>query len=140
MEMKTPLPAPILAATSRQLARLRTVLQQHSHLPDSASVQTLFNLLVQSGLADLPAPGAGQTLARWQMLAEVAAHDLALVKLFEGHTDAIAALHEISEGAFKPPADSLWGLWAAEAPGGRVTFETSPDADGATGAIMLQGK
>ena len=140
MEIKTPLPEATLAATSQQLARLRTVLQQHSDLPDSASVQTLFTLLVQSGLADLPAPGAGQTLARWQMLAEVAAHDLALVKLFEGHTDAIAALHEVSEGAFKPPADSLWGLWAAEAPGSRVVFETSADADGATGAIVLQGK
>lgn len=129
-----------MAATCIQLARLRTLLQQqqlHSHLPDTDAVQTLFTLLVHSGLANLPVPGVGQTLARWQMLAEVAAHDLALVKLFEGHTDAIAVLHEVSKGAFLPPANSMWGMWAAEAPGARVVFEPSPDAPG---AIVLQGK
>src|SRR5689334_9943551 len=50
--------------------------------------------LVAAGLDRLPLPGSGQTLARWRMLAEVAALDLSLAKLFEGHTDALAILAE----------------------------------------------
>ena len=45
-----------------------------------------------AGSGRLPLPGSGQTLRRWQALAEVAASDLALAKLFEGHTDALAIM------------------------------------------------
>jgi hypothetical protein len=51
--------------------------------------------LVEAGLDALPRPGSGHTLARWRVLAAVAAHDLSLVKLFEGHTDALAILAEL---------------------------------------------
>ncbi|MDU9412616.1 acyl-CoA dehydrogenase [Pseudomonas sp. zfem005] len=74
--------------------------------------------LVAEGLDRLPAPGAGATLARWQALARVAARDLGLCKLYEGHTDALAILHEL--GADAPPAGSTWGVWAAEPPQARV--------------------
>jgi hypothetical protein len=66
----------------------------------------------------LPLPGHGQTLARWHALAAVAACDLGLVKLFEGHTDALAILAELHGPA--PLAGSRWGVWAAEPPDARV--------------------
>lgn len=55
--------------------------------------------LIRHGEADLPLPGRGRTLERWSALAAVAAEDLSLAKLFEGHTDAIAILAEA-----RPPA------------------------------------
>ena len=81
--------------------------------------------LVDAGLDDLPRPGSGGTLARWRRLAAVAAHDLSLVKLFEGHTDALAIQAEL--GATPPAAGSRWGTWCAEPPQARLRFE----ADGA---------
>jgi alkylation response protein AidB-like acyl-CoA dehydrogenase len=63
-------------------------------------------------------PGHGQTLARWRALAAVAACDLGLVKLFEGHTDALAILAELRGPT--PPVGSRWGVWAAEPPDARV--------------------
>jgi hypothetical protein len=70
--------------------------------------------LIEAGLDRLPLPGAGRTLERWRLLAEVAAHDLSLVKLFEGHCDALAIQTEL--GAPAPPAGSRWGTWCAEPP------------------------
>ncbi|WP_337057737.1 acyl-CoA dehydrogenase [Pseudomonas sp. USHLN015] len=74
--------------------------------------------LVAAGLDRLPQPGGGATLERWQALARVAARDLGLCKLYEGHTDALAILHEL--GAEAPPPGSTWGVWAAEPPQARV--------------------
>ena len=66
----------------------------------------------------VPLPGHGETLARWRALAAVAACDLGLVKLFEGHTDALAILAELQGPTV--PAGSRWGVWAAEPPDARV--------------------
>ena len=76
--------------------------------------------LLTAGIDSLPLPGsgAGATLSRWQVLAAVAAHDLSLVKLFEGHTDALAIQAEL--GAAPPPPASRWGTWCAEPPDARV--------------------
>lgn len=95
---------------------LKRLQQQHGH-------RLALSHLVEAGLDKLPLPAAGRTLARWRVLAEVAAHDLSLAKLFEGHTDALAILAET--GA--PPASegSRWGTWCAEPPDARVTVETS---------------
>src|SRR6202012_3643648 len=91
-------------------------------LNDSAAARgALLRGLVADGLAELPRPGGGATLERWRALAVVAAHDLALVKLYEGHTDALAILAEAGEPV--PRRDRTWGMWAAESPGGRVVFE-----------------
>jgi len=96
-------------------------------LGDSASARgALLRALMLDGLTELPRPGAGGTLERWRALAAVAAHDLALVKLYEGHTDALAILAEAGEPV--PRRDKTWGMWAAESPGARVTFESSGDA------------
>ncbi len=82
--------------------------------------------LVADGLDDLPLPGAGQTLARWRALAAVAALDLSLIKLFEGHTDALAILAEL--GGPPAPAGSRWGTWCAEPPDARLAFR--PEGNG----------
>jgi len=89
--------------------------------------------LVEAKLDRLPLPGAGDTLARWRVLAAVAAHDLSLVKLFEGHTDALAIQAEL--GAPAPPRGTRWGTWCAEPPDARVTLA----ADGAPPSVRLSG-
>lgn len=72
--------------------------------------------LSNSGLDQLPGPGSGATLRRWQALAVVAGSDLSLLKLYEGHTDALAILGEL-EGEIRP---GTWAVWAAEPPGASV--------------------
>lgn len=77
--------------------------------------------LVEAGLDGLPLPGHGHTLERWRHLAAVAARDLTLVKLYEGHTDALAIQAELGGPA---PADgSRWGTWCAEPPQARLRFD-----------------
>jgi hypothetical protein len=79
--------------------------------------------LVHEQLASLPPPGGGRTLERWRSLASVAAHDLGLCKLYEGHTDALAIMAELKCSAVEP--GSTWGMWAAEPPQARVTLSGS---------------
>lgn len=88
---------------------------------DSAVLGDVLRALVERGFDRapfVPLPGHGETLARWRALAAVAACDLGLVKLFEGHTDALAILAELHGPT--PPAESRWGVWAAEPPDARV--------------------
>src|SRR5690606_10277938 len=66
----------------------------------------------------LPLPGQGHTLQRWQTLARIAGCDLALAKLYEGHTDALAILAECA--APHLVGDGIWGVWAAEPPDARA--------------------
>ncbi|WP_445262104.1 acyl-CoA dehydrogenase [Pseudomonas sp. EA_35y_Pfl2_R111] len=77
--------------------------------------------LMAAGLDKLPAPGRGETLRRWQMLAKVAAADLSLLKLYEAHTDARAILQELGAS---DAATGLWAVWAAEPPQARVEIAT----------------
>ncbi|MGJ7572213.1 acyl-CoA dehydrogenase [Variovorax sp. RB2P76] len=85
--------------------------------------------LVEAGIDVLPRPGSGRTLARWRVLAAVAAHDLSLVKLFEGHTDALAILAELG-GAPLTPTGARWGTWCAEPPDAKVVFEQADAGQG----------
>lgn len=91
--------------------------------------------LVRAGVDRLPLPGGGRTLLRWQVLAAVAAHDLSLVKLFEGHTDALAILAELHAPPAPPAA--RWGTWCAEPPNARLTL--APSHRGAAGELLLNG-
>ncbi|MEB0046811.1 MULTISPECIES: acyl-CoA dehydrogenase [unclassified Pseudomonas] len=75
--------------------------------------------LVQAGLDQLPLPGSGRTLERFQRLAHVGGHDLGLCKLYEGHTDALAIIQQL--GGSSTPAGT-WGMWAAEPPHAKVRF------------------
>ncbi|MFM0740601.1 acyl-CoA dehydrogenase [Paraburkholderia xenovorans] len=88
---------------------------------DPAALGDVLRALIEHGYDRapfMPLPGQGQTLTRWRSLAAVAARDLGLVKLFEGHTDALAILAELR--APTPPAESRWAVWAAEPPDARV--------------------
>ncbi|RZL86054.1 MAG: acyl-CoA dehydrogenase [Variovorax sp.] len=81
--------------------------------------------LIQAGLDRLPLPGSGRTLERWRVLARVAEINLSLVKLFEGHTDALAILAELNADA--PAQGTVWGTWCAEPPFARVTLTRDLD-------------
>lgn len=114
---------------------------------DPLALGAMLGEMVERGFDRLPLPGSGQTLMRWRALAAVAARDLGLVKLFEGHTDALAILAELrgftSDGASSAEikAGSRWGVWAAEAPDARL-IATRADAGGAdcsSGALRLNG-
>ena len=91
----------------------------------SAAVPSALHSAAQAWLArhpTLPLPGDGQTLARWRVLADIAAEDVCLAKLLEAHYDAQAILAEL--GARPAGSDELWGVWAAEPPADTVQFET----------------
>jgi hypothetical protein len=109
---------------------------------DPVALAELLAGLIERGFdraPTLPLPGRGETLVRWRALAAVAACDLGLVKLFEGHTDALAILAEL-DGPM-PPAAGRWGVWAAEAPDARVRAinEGPRNVSGAGAQLRLSG-
>lgn len=109
---------------------LNALLRPHE---DDFSPAAGLRRLLDAGLDRLPLPGHGATLQRWQALAAVAAIDLSLLKLYEGHTDALAILAEIDgPGA---PAGSSWSVWCAEMPGARVKLQQMAD-----GRYLLDGR
>jgi alkylation response protein AidB-like acyl-CoA dehydrogenase len=78
-----------------------------------------FITTVEAGRLDLPLPGSGQTPMRFAAFADLAEEDLSLVRLAEGHADAVAILAEL--GGSKPAPGSRWGVWAANPPGPALT-------------------
>ncbi|UQX88833.1 hypothetical protein M6D93_02245 [Jatrophihabitans telluris] len=98
-----------------------------------------FDDLIATGAGELPLPGKGQTLQRWQFLAAVAAEDVGLVKLVESHADALAILAEL--GAPAPAADTSWAVWAAEPPSARLRVSSpQPPASGVSSAVTVSGR
>ena len=79
---------------------------------------TVVQRWLAAGKLNLPLPGSGQTLARWNALAGLCELDVVAGRLAEAHTDAVAILAELGG----PPARAgrLWGVWAAEAPDASV--------------------
>lgn len=115
------------------LRALRAHLAMRDRAPRPTPPGEVLKAMVDAGLANLPLPGQGHTLQRWRMLAEVAAHDLSLAKLYEAHADALAILSEL--GAPEPAPGSTWGVWCAEAPDARLHCSVpSPD-----GTVTLRG-
>lgn len=108
---------------------LRSQLRELAGSEPAAALQRL----VAAGLDRLPLPGQGATLARWRALAAVGAHDLSLAKLFEGHTDALAILHEAGMG--DAAAGTTWGPWYAEPSDARLEIGQAPD-----GGFVLTGR
>lgn len=78
-------------------------------------VDTELRALLAAGVLDVPLPGAGGTVRRWAALASWGRGDLALARLAEGHTDAVAIL---AEAGRSPEPGCIYGVWAAR-PGGR---------------------
>jgi hypothetical protein len=79
-----------------------------------SAVADRFAALVSRGSLDLPSPGSGRTRERWARLTTVAEHDLVLVRLAEGHADALAILEEL--GVPHPGTDAWGGASAADRP------------------------
>lgn len=88
--------------------------------------------LIAAGQDQLPLPGRGATLQRWQCLALAAHHDLSLAKLYEGHTDALAILDEL-RGPAHPGA--AWGVWCAESRDAGLVLRRAAD-----GQTVLAGR
>jgi alkylation response protein AidB-like acyl-CoA dehydrogenase len=71
-----------------------------------------FVRLCESGALDLPLPGSGHTVDRFDAFAAWGRTDLVLVRLAEGHADAAAIRTEVT-GVGPPKPDERWGVWAA---------------------------
>lgn len=122
----------------REIASLEDLTVQSLDRSRSMSPSQAMRALVRDGADQLPLPGAGNTLRRWRVLARVAARDLALVKLFEGHTDALAIIEEI-EPRRRPAAGVVYGVWASEGRTDPMTVLPSsidPDAS----ALKVSGR
>jgi len=124
-----------------QLAVTHTPISEGLDTPDRGDAETLtrladewpapaaepddlaerFKRLLALRLDMPPLPASGRTLKRWQRLSSIARLDLGLAKLFEGHTDALAILAEISQPQ-RYPAIARWAVWAAEPPFARLTL------------------
>ncbi|MGW5721253.1 acyl-CoA dehydrogenase family protein [Amycolatopsis sp. NPDC003865] len=89
----------------------------------TAVVAAELRTLHAAGGLDLPLPGPGRTGQRWAALAAFGRRDLALARLAEGHTDAVAILAEA--GRSSAPG-ALYGVWAAKS--------------GGTGAVLEDGR
>ena len=61
---------------------------------------------------ELPELGEGASAQRLRTLAEIAASDLSLARLAEGHSDAVSILREAGEA----PAPGIYGVWVAGEP------------------------
>lgn len=113
-------------------------------LPDPAATSPgeLLKTLVEQGADRLPLPGHGRTQQRWRSLARIAAIDLSLAKLYEGHTDALAILAELDPAATLPwprPAQR-WGVWCAHPPGQTLIARRSGPQHASAERIQLSGE
>lgn len=100
------------------LRRLNDVLAGHDTPAEhiDALILPLDQLIA---LGPLARPGSNDTLTRWRALYRVAGCDLALIKLYEGHTDALAIMAELGVTP-DAPDEARWAMWAAEPPQARV--------------------
>lgn len=73
-------------------------------------------------------PGGGSTAALWELLATLAAHDLAVARAVEPHLDARAILDQAGTAGPIDAATATWGVYAAEGPGPALT--AAEDGDG----------
>ncbi|MBV4531477.1 acyl-CoA dehydrogenase [Pseudomonas sp. SWRI107] len=116
---------------------LERLLREFGDRPQALRVDDLLldvlRALQAEQLDRLPLPGHGSTLQRWQVLAQVAACDLGLAKLYEGHTDALAILAECAAGHHAQTG--IWGVWAAEPPDARVQIIAREGEE-----VRLQGR
>jgi alkylation response protein AidB-like acyl-CoA dehydrogenase len=82
----------------------------------------------------VPLPGHGETLALWELLAALAAVDLAAARTVEPHLDAAAILDQAGEAV---PAGTVWGVFAAESATERLE---ATDDGGAQGWVLTGTK
>jgi hypothetical protein len=83
-------------------------------------------LAAARALADSTPPLAAGTAVRvFATLAAVAAEDVALARTVEPHLDALSVL---AQAGIDAPADSTWGVFAAEGPGLQLDAHRTADA------------
>lgn len=135
---------PTMAASIHELRTLQTLDTRIAHALDATTaaddVEATLRALVAAGLDRLPYPADGRTRERWRCLARVAAADLALVKLYEGHTDALAILAELEGVGADRPRGRVYGVWASESPVEPVTIVEPPHAFAAGMAVTVSGR
>lgn len=93
-------------------------------IDDADAVRAAFEQLRQLATFDFVPAGLGRTRAQHALLMEVAACDLSLARLVEGHTDACVIRRELDArphaGGAKPTGDGesapSYGVWAADDP------------------------
>ncbi len=98
------------------------------HVPVPGSVDEALRV-VGGWPADLR-PGRGVTVRLWEVLATLAASDLAIARAVEPHLDALAILGQ-ARVALPPDLSApgtTWGVYAAEGPG--VRLDAHPTASG----------
>ncbi|MBT2553130.1 acyl-CoA dehydrogenase family protein [Arthrobacter sp. ISL-5] len=103
-----------ISSSPEQLADLDTTLEAMA-----AAVGDVPALLAAANQAGrfAPKPGEGQTARLWELLASVAAIDVAAGRILEPHLDAGAIL---SQAGAADSFTGTWGVFAAEAPGTRL--------------------
>ncbi len=127
----------MLDASRTPVDRLDALLKSAPPAVDAETWRATLDRFVCQGLDRLPLPGHGATLARWQALEHVARHDLALVKLYESHVDALAILAEID----RPPSSNsvaLYAVWASESRERPIVIR--PADDGPDGLVIVDGR
>ena len=91
----------------------------------AGDVPALLGLAVEAGNT-WPRPGEGRTVLLWELLASVAAIDVAAARVLEPHLDAVAILSQSAhafpgmEAKREGAGDGAWGVFAAEAPAARL--------------------
>ncbi len=103
---------------------------------DGTALRPTLDRIIAAGLDRLPLPGHGQTLTRWRTLERVARHDLALVKLYESHVDALAILAEIDR-ATPSTRGALYAVWASESRDRPIVIRPAGLADG---RVIVDGR
>jgi hypothetical protein len=104
-------------------------------------VPALLAIAQQAGRS-APKPGDGRTARLWELLASVAAVDVAAARVLEPHLDAGAIL---SQAGTPEAFTGSWGVYAAEAPGTRLTAgprDAEPGGAGPAGkaaGVQLNG-
>ncbi len=95
-------------------------------LHESGLLEGRLDEMARAGGFELPLPGGGATPQRHRALAGWGTADLSLARLAEAHTDALAIL---AEGRHRPRPRALYGVWASDAPPGRVTCRQLANGD-----------
>jgi hypothetical protein len=120
-----------MAAQLREIdpmTSVSTIARLLSRLDVETSPGSALRALIAAGLDQLPMPGSGATIDRWRCLAAVARHDLALVKLYESHVDALSILRELGGDRTPRPGDA-YAVWASESRADPLTIrETGIEA------------
>ena len=101
-------------------------------------VPALLAIAQQAGRS-APKPGDGRTARLWELLASVAAVDVAAARVMEPHLDAGAIL---SQAGTPESFTGSWGVYAAEAPGTRLAAEAGPgeaEPTGKAAGVQLNG-